>query len=157
MWRTRMHETVLHEHDLTRSPADHPKRSHRLFAVEGVSWAEVSPRRPKLHGALALWGGNSKVVRSQLAHSIRSDSNDWLPCGIQIDRMLLMELDLALRSVLGGCVSSGLTELAPRLPLGTSKQDLSGIAGIKPSKPRPRASLLGGQGEVARHLEIYKP
>lgn len=144
----------LHDHDVTPSPTDYPKRFDRLYAVKGVSWAQVTLSRPKLQGAFALWNSYSKVVRNHLAHSIRSYSDDWLLCGIQIDQLLLMELDLALRSVVGGSVAHALTELAPRLPVGKSKQDLSRLTGIKPSKPRPRASLVGVQAEVTRLLEV---
>ena len=65
-----------------------------------------------------------------------------------------MEFDLALEPIIDGSVAHALTELVPRLPVGRSNQDLSGLTGIRPSKPRPRASLVGAQASVQRLLEM---
>lgn len=143
----------LHDHDVTPGPIDYPKRFDRLYDVKGATWSELTLPRERLRGALDLWHGYSKVVRNHLAHSIRSYSDEWLICAIQIDQLLLMEFDRALEPVIGGSVAHGLTELLPRLPVGRSNQDLSKLTGIRQSKPRPRASLVSAQAAVSLLLE----
>jgi hypothetical protein len=144
----------LHDHDVTPGLTDYPKRFDRLYAIKGVSWNDITRPRERFRGALDLWNGYSKVIRNHLAHSIRSYNDEWLLCAIQVDQILLMEFDLALEPIIGGSVAHALTELVPRLPVGRSKQDLSSLTGIRLSKPRPRASLVGAQAAVKLLLDM---
>jgi hypothetical protein len=144
----------LHDHDVKPGLTDYRKRFARLYAVKGLYWEDVTRPLERFRGALSLWCGYSKVIQSHLAHSTRSDENEWLLCAIQIDQILLMEFDLVPEPIVGRGVVHKVMELMLRLPAGRSNQVLSSLTGIRPKKPRLRASLACAHASVQWQLEM---
>ena len=143
-------EAWLHDHDETPDRKEFPKRFDRLYSIRGTSWAKVTSQSESFRCALDLWHDYSKIVRNHLAHAIRSYSDEWLACAIQVDQILLMDFDLVMDPVVGGSLSDDLTKLVPRLPKGIPAQDVPKITGVKQRKPRPTVTLSGAQAEVSR-------
>lgn len=147
-------EGWLHDHDETPDRKEFPKRFDRLYSIRGTSWAKVTSQSESFRCALNLWHDYSKIVRNHLAHAIRSYSDEWLACAIQVDQILLMDFDLVMEPVVGGSLSDDLTKLMPRLPKGIPAQGMPKITGVKQRKPRPAVSLGGAQAEVSRLIEM---
>lgn len=147
-------EAWLHDHDETPDRKEFPKRFDRLYDIRGTSWAKVTSQSESFRCALDLWHNYSKIIRNHLSHGIRSYSDEWLTCAIQVDQALLMDFDLVMEPVVGGSLSDDLTKLAPRLPKGIPAQDIPKITGVKPRKPRPTLSLAGAQTEVSRLMKM---
>lgn len=143
-------EGWLHDHDETPDRKAFPKRFDRLYSIRDTSWAKVTSQSESFRCALDLWHDYSKIIRNHLAHAIRSYSDEWLACAIQVDQILLMDFDLVMEPVVGGSLSDDLTKLVPRLPKGVPDQDVPEITGVKRRKPRPTVSLGGAQAEVSR-------
>ncbi len=143
-------ENWLHDHDETPDRKEFPKRFDRLYSIRGTSWVQVTSQSESFRCALDLWHDYSKIIRNHLAHAIRSYTDKWLACAIQVDQILLMDFDLVMEPVVGGSLSDDLTKLVPRLPKGIPAQDVPKITGVKQRKPRPTVSLGGAQAEVSR-------
>lgn len=138
----------LHHHDKTPDLDNYPKLFDRLYATKSATFAGLQTQHPRLAQALSLWNEFSKGVRNQLAHGKRRYSDDWLETTILIDQHLLIELDFAMTSVVGGSVTQPLTNLMPRLPLGKSGCDFFKLTGVKQKQPRPKLSLLAAQKQL---------
>lgn len=138
----------LHLHDQTPDKVEYPKRFDRLYAIRSVAWATLISQHPRLEIALGLWHEFSKIIRNHLAHGMRSYSEDWLESGIQTDQYLLVELDLAMASVVGGSIAKPLTGLMPRLPVGKTGHNIAKLTGVKQKQPRPRLSLTTTQKQL---------
>ncbi len=138
----------LHWHDITPDTDKYPSRFDHLYSIKQVQWGTLVSQHQKLERVLDLWHEFSKVIRNHLAHGVRSYSDEWLQCAIQIDQHLLIELDIAMTLVVGGSTANSLSKLVPRLPIGKNGQDIAKLTGVKLKKPRPRVSLLAAQNEL---------
>jgi len=138
----------LHLHDKTPDRKEYPKLFDRLYAINSVAWDSLVAQHPRLAQALGLWHEFSKGIRNHLAHGMRRYSDDWLESAILVDQHLLIELDSAMTSVVGGSISSHLAKLSPRLPVGKTGYDIPKLTGVKLKKPRPRLSLVAVQKQL---------
>jgi hypothetical protein len=135
----------LYLHDKTPDRKEYPKLFDHLYAIKAVTWATLEKQHPRLDQTLGLWHEFSKGIRNHLAHGVRRYSVDWLETAIQVDQYLLIELDLAMTSVVGGSIANHLTQLSPRLPVGKTGYDIPTLTGVKLKQPRPKLSLVAAQ------------
>lgn len=138
----------LHLHDKTPDKKDYPKLFDRLYAVKSVHWAFLVTKHPRLGQSLDLWHEFSKGIRNHLAHGVRRYSDEWLESAILVDQHLLIELDSAMATVVGGSISNHLAKLSPRLPVGKTGHDFFKLTGVKQKQPRPKISLLAAQKQL---------
>lgn len=138
----------LHLHDKTPDQKDYPKLFDRLYVIKSVAWASLVAQHPRLEQALGLWHEFSKGIRNHLAHGVRPYSEEWLESAILVDQYLLIELDFAMISVVGGSISNHLAKLSPRLPVGKTGYDIPKLTGVKQKHPRPKLSLVTVQKQL---------
>lgn len=138
----------LHIHDRTPDDNHYPKLFDRLYAVKPVTWVGLKSQHPRLEQSLDLWHDFTKGIRNHLAHGVRRYPDEWLESAILVDQYLLIELDSAMATVVGGSISNHLAKLTPRLPVGKTGHDFFKLTGVKQKQPRPKLSLLAAQKQL---------
>ena len=130
----------LHNNDVTPNRESFPKTFNKLYepSLRFETLIELNQNLSKLWD---LWLDFSKIIRNHIAHGIRTYSDEWLICGIQIDQSLIIEIAKSLEDALGGAVGGNLRELKPRLPTGKAGIDIAKIWGKKKTSQKPKVSL----------------
>lgn len=137
----------LHHNDITPTKKGFPEQFNRLYK-RNFNYEMLLADCPNGENLWELWLDFAKPVRNHLAHGIRGYSSDWLVCGVLINQCLLIELDGAMATYLGGSIADNLTKLRPRLPIGRPGVNITTLLGKKPNKPKPQISLSDVQNRL---------
>lgn len=137
----------LHHNDTTPALGSYDVQFDRLYGPALTFQGMLSGSR-RLNDLWALWTDFSKIIRNHLTHGMRRYSDAWLTCGVRIDQGLMVELDAAIASYIGGSPAGNLRLLGPRLPLGTAGANIHNLLGKKRGQVKPKASLQSAQARL---------
>lgn len=126
----------LYHNDVTPDRIRYPKLFNALYSKRQGEWEKILFSHPTFNDIWSLWLDFSKVIRNHIQHGVRDHKDGVILTATLIDKALLMSLNDALKTTIGGNISDSLTNLNPRLPRGDSRFDLNKLAGLKRSGKR---------------------
>lgn len=119
----------------------------RLFMED---WETLLDSTEDLRDLWFLWNDYAKPIRNHLAHALRKYSDEWLDTALATDRLFMMQLDKAIKPVIGGTPFAHLKYLSPRLSRGDISVTPEKVLNIKKNPPRPIISLTDAKARLGR-------
>jgi hypothetical protein len=141
----------LYHNDNTPDRSKYPCLFNQLYQSKQITWSGVIGSIPGLDKLWDLWLDYSKMLRNHISHGIRKYKDDWLQYAIKIDQELLVRLNQAMTTIIGGSICSDLKKLNPRLPIGLKGSDLNKITGRKGNtRAKPSISLTDAKNKFVQ-------